>query len=76
MGKIIHGKIHEPVAVESSFRWLATGYFENFNTNTFVNLNSTHALQMTKHVISENAISERNLISKEKDFLSFSGKLS
>ena len=34
--KIIHGEIHGPVAVESSFGWLVTGYFENVSTNTFV----------------------------------------
>ena len=34
--KVIHGEIHGPVAVESSFGWLVTGYFENFSTNTFV----------------------------------------
>ena len=65
-GNIIRGKIHEPVAVESSFRWLVTGYFENLSPNTFVNLNSIHVLRMTTHVISENAISETNVISKDK----------
>ena len=34
--KIIHGEIHGLVAVESSFGWLFTGYFENLSTNTFV----------------------------------------
>ena len=46
-GNIMRGKIHEPVAVESSFRWLVTGYFENLSPNTFANLNSTHVLRMT-----------------------------
>ena len=43
-GNIIRGKIHELVAVESSFGWLVTAYFENLSANTFVNLNSTHVL--------------------------------
>ena len=72
-GNIIRGKIHELVAVESSFGWLVTAYFENLSANTFVNLNSTHVLRITTHVISQNVISKKNVISKDQkvSFLSW-----
>ena len=49
---------------------IVTGYFENLITNTFANLNSTQVLRMTTHVISQNAISETNVIS-ENEKISF-----
>ena len=42
-GKIIKGKINEPVALESYFGWILSGQYKNY---TAVNLNETHFLKI------------------------------
>ena len=45
---VIRGKINEPIAVESLFGWVLTGYYDAISTTN--NFNATHMLRVNSEI--------------------------
>ena len=49
-GNVIKGKLDEPVALESCFGWIISGYYKKVNKSISANFNSTHMLRVNTEV--------------------------